>query len=202
MAGLIKSQIQLGDSATATQNFVLTSAAQDGTMKLSRGNFGVTTQDLMVVNAAGKVSFPQNTASMVRVYTANGFGSTNTKVRRFLSIITNTGTDITYTDSATLGATFTINTNGVYAISYTDEFANSSWAGITLNCSNVATMLQLLPVGEVLSAGYNSVATASTVAACTLYLPAGSVLRAQTDGNFGVGANNGNVVNFTIVRVA
>jgi hypothetical protein len=59
MAGLGKFQIQLGDSATATQNFVLTSAAADGTMKLARGNYGATTQDIMTVSNSGVVSFPQ-----------------------------------------------------------------------------------------------------------------------------------------------
>jgi hypothetical protein len=56
MAGTIKTQVQLGDSATAANNFTLTSAAADGTMKLSRGNAGATTQDIMTVDAAGNMS--------------------------------------------------------------------------------------------------------------------------------------------------
>ena len=51
--------------------------------------------------------------SYVRLNTANGYGSTNTKIRRFTNIVNNVGTDITYADSATLGNTFTINANGV-----------------------------------------------------------------------------------------
>lgn len=49
---------QLGISSTPTNNFTLDASAQDGTMKLSRGNAGATTQDVMVVDAAGKVTFP------------------------------------------------------------------------------------------------------------------------------------------------
>jgi len=61
MAGKLKiNQLQLGDSATATQNFVLQSNV-DGTAKLARGNAGATTQDIMTVDASGKVAFPQNT---------------------------------------------------------------------------------------------------------------------------------------------
>ena len=67
MAGTIKTQVQLGDSATATQNFTLTSAAADGTMKLSRGNAGATTQDIMTVNAAGQVAFPLTTNTQLGV---------------------------------------------------------------------------------------------------------------------------------------
>ena len=44
---------QLGISANAAQNFVLTAAAQDGTMKLARGNNGSTTQDIATIDAAG-----------------------------------------------------------------------------------------------------------------------------------------------------
>lgn len=57
---LIKAiKAQLGLSNTATQNFTITAEAADGSMKLARGNAGVTTQDVMTVDAAGKVSFPQ-----------------------------------------------------------------------------------------------------------------------------------------------
>jgi hypothetical protein len=52
---------QFGDSGTATNNFTITAEAADGTMKLARGNAGATTQDILTVDAAGKVAFPQNT---------------------------------------------------------------------------------------------------------------------------------------------
>ena len=49
---------QLGMSSTPANNFTLDASAQDGTMKLSRGNAGATTQDVLVVDGAGKVTFP------------------------------------------------------------------------------------------------------------------------------------------------
>ncbi len=58
MAGNLKTNsIQLGDSATASQNFVLQTNV-DGTAKLARGNLGATTQDILTVDAAGKVVTP------------------------------------------------------------------------------------------------------------------------------------------------
>jgi len=55
MAGQIKvNQLQLGDSLTATQNFVWQTNV-DGTAKLARGNVGATTQDILTVDAAGYV---------------------------------------------------------------------------------------------------------------------------------------------------
>ena len=52
---------QLGLSVTPANNFTQDASADNGTMKLARGNAGATTQDILTVDAAGKVSFPQNT---------------------------------------------------------------------------------------------------------------------------------------------
>lgn len=58
---LIKAiKAQLGLSNIPAQNFTLTAEAQDGTMKLSRGSAGATTQDILTVDANGRVAFPQN----------------------------------------------------------------------------------------------------------------------------------------------
>jgi hypothetical protein len=51
---------QLGLSGDPAKNFTLSvPAAPDGTMKLARGNAGATTQDILTVDAGGKVAFPQ-----------------------------------------------------------------------------------------------------------------------------------------------
>lgn len=50
---------QLGLSNTPANNFVLDASANNGTMKLARGNAGATTQDIITVANDGKVSFPQ-----------------------------------------------------------------------------------------------------------------------------------------------
>lgn len=61
MAGkLAIKTIQLGDSATPSQNFVVTlPAVPDGTLKISRGNDGATTQDVLTVNADGTITVNQ-----------------------------------------------------------------------------------------------------------------------------------------------
>jgi len=56
---LIKAiKAQLGLSVTPANNFTLDASADNGTMKLARGNAGATTQDIMTVAADGKVAFP------------------------------------------------------------------------------------------------------------------------------------------------
>jgi len=73
----------------------------------------------------------------VIVNTGNGYGSTNTRIRRFTTIQENIGTAITYADSATLGASFTINEDGLYEVYYQEHFASASasCAGVSLNTS-------------------------------------------------------------------
>lgn len=120
--------------------------------------------------------------SMVRVNTANGYGSTNTMIRRFLNTVVNQGSDITHTDSATLGGSFTINTNGVYAISYTPQpNAANNTCGISLNTSAPTTAVYNIPIAERLALGQAYAAGAIFNVAWAGYLPAGSVIRAHDD---------------------
>lgn len=67
--------IQLGQSGTATQNFVLTTGT-DGTMKLARGNAGATTQDVLTVGADGKVNLLNNPTCSVIVRRTSSFVTT------------------------------------------------------------------------------------------------------------------------------
>jgi len=60
---------QIGQSITPDNNFTLTAAADNGTAKLARGNAGATIQDIMTVDAAGKVAFPAQGQSL----SANGY---------------------------------------------------------------------------------------------------------------------------------
>jgi hypothetical protein len=44
---------QLGLSNTPANNFTIDASADNGTLKLARGNAGATTQDILTVDAAG-----------------------------------------------------------------------------------------------------------------------------------------------------
>ena len=140
----------------------------------------------------------QTTRGMVRVYTANGFGSTNTVIRRFTTAATNQGSDITYADSATAGASFTINVAGVYAISYTEDVGVQSNAGVSLNSSQLTTSITSIAVADRLVSTTIQANLRASVA-WTGYLAAGSVIRPHTAG---AAASANDQVTFTIVRVA
>lgn len=63
---------QLGLSGTAANNFTLDASADNGTMKLARGNADATTQDILTVNAAGKVEASQGFNGASHVLAASG----------------------------------------------------------------------------------------------------------------------------------
>lgn len=138
--------------------------------------------------------------SMVRLNTPNGYGSTNNKIRRFTNVVVNQGADITYSDSPTLGASFTINTPGVYAISYGDQFTATSSVGLSLNTTAPTSQVYTIPVAEILSISSAPAPNAASVAAWTGRLKPGDVVRPHTDA-VPSGTATG-AVQFTITRVS
>lgn len=81
----------------------------------------------------------------VWVHTGNGYGSTNTKIRRFTTIKKNVGDAITYADSASGGGSFLINSGGLYEIQCCDRYttaANDCFFGFSLNSAALTTNIQ------------------------------------------------------------
>src|SRR5215471_16225278 len=85
--------------------------------------------------------------SEISVNTGNGFGSVGVYARRFLNVDVATGSDITYTQDATNGDSFSINTTGIYAISDTDFSWLADTFSISLN-SDPATEITYLQPGN------------------------------------------------------
>ena len=137
--------------------------------------------------------------SYVRLNTANGYGSTNTVIRRFTNIVNNVGTDITYADSATLGGTFTINTNGVYSVSYSDQFNASAWLGLSFNSTQLTTSILSISITDILSASTTSALNLPATTSSTFYAAATTVIRAHTQGT--ASGSNPRGEQFTIARV-
>jgi len=158
------------------------------------------------LTATGKATFSAGfgagnvNQSCVRVYTANGFGSTNTKIRRFTTTALSQGTDITYADSATLGASFTINAAGMYAVTYSDSGTAATQIGLSLNTSTPTTAVGAISAAQRLTGGTTTAANGYFGSAVwTGYLAAGDVVRPHSDG-VAVGATDNTT--FTIARVS
>ncbi len=143
--------------------------------------------------AAGSTTFD----STVRVHTANGFGSTNTKIRRFTTVVQNAGSDITYADSAANGASFTVNTTGMYGISYTENGSSAFNSGISVNSAELTSDVADINANNRLVSMYNS-ASSTGATSCSVYLTAGDVIRPHSTG---VGAAVNARTNFIISRI-
>lgn len=118
--------------------------------------------------------------SYVRVNTGNGFGSTNTTVRRFTTTEFNVGTAVTYADSATLGATFTVNKDGLYEIIYWDAYSSAGGeVAITKNSAALTSAPTSIPVANLIAWSSQNTGNAPVMASATVYLLSGDVIRAQ-----------------------
>jgi hypothetical protein len=90
-------------------------------------------------------------SSVALLTTGNGFGSTNTNIRRYTAITTQ-GSALTCADSATLGTSCTVNESGLYTANRLDRNTGAaSNFGITKN-------------DDCTTGGFNSVASADQVA--------------------------------------
>lgn len=195
-------QFQLSGSIVSTAGFAQSGANADITSLTALTNGIVGTSGNQTI--AGIKTFSSMPVmpvqSMVRLHTANGSGSTNTAIRRFTTTVTSQGTDVTYADSATLGATFTINTNGVYAISYTDAFVGSSRLGLSLNSTQLSTAIVNITTADKLCAELTPAANNEATISWTGYLASGAVVRPHSD--LGGNAASLTLTQFTIVRIA
>lgn len=113
---------QLGLSSTATQNFTLDASAADGTMKLARGNAGATTQDILTVDANGKVSMPNTTVIVRAVNSSTSFTNGVSGVVSFLA-------EHQDTNNAWNGSRFQPTIPGTYLINARVTFVASASGG-------------------------------------------------------------------------
>mgnify|MGYP003646457343 CR=1 FL=1 len=137
--------------------------------------------------------------SMIKLTAPNGYGGTNTKIRRWTTTDSSTGSDITYADSASLGATFTINTAGVYAVSYSDCFNSSANWGLSLNTSQPTTVIYSITAADRLAISTSNAANHWDNLSWTGILAADDIIRCHTSAEAS-GANTPKST-ITIARV-
>ena len=160
-------------------------------------NLAFQEQDISVSVTNTLPQFSESDSS-VRVDTANGYGSTGTKIRRFSNVRDNIGTDIEYVPSAINGDSFVVKSAGIYAISYDEDFTAATFFGISKNASSTSTNITFLPTAEVLALQYAATVTGQENCAWQGYLNIGDTIRPHT-----VGTANGTPdrCKFTISKV-
>ena len=135
----------------------------------------------------------------VTVHSGNGYGSINTKIRRFTTTMVNVGTAISYADSASSGAAFTINATGMYCVTYTEDGWGTHQVGISVNSVQLTTAISSINAAHRLVVG-GITGSGSTPGSVTrvVKLSAGDIVRPHTDG--GAGSTTA-VTSFAIEKV-
>lgn len=112
----------------------------------------------------------------------SGFGSTNTAIRRF-SAPQNAPSFVTYSDSATLGTTFTINEAGLYFLKYSDRFSGPTQAvfGISLNSNQLTTDIFAISEFHRIAVVVTGANAATSPACGVVWLSVGDVVRAHVN---------------------
>jgi hypothetical protein len=109
MSLLKANSVQIGQSATATQNFTLSvPSSPDGTIKLARGNSGATTADVLSVNASGAITGATISGSTINSSTLNGGSITSGT-----AVASTSGTVIDFTGIPSWAKRITVLLNGV-----------------------------------------------------------------------------------------
>ena len=144
---------------------------------------------ITMVPISETVSGIESSISYIKLNTGNNWGSTNTAIRRFSSTTESFGSDITYSDSSTNGATFTINTSGLYSITYSDYNISGSFYffGISRNSNQLTTAPEsitnthrlAIDKATGLGTAYRELGTVTAIE----YLQAGDIIRAHTSGS-------------------
>lgn len=119
--------------------------------------------------------------SQVRATGGSGHGSTNTRIRRFTTTEINTG-NITFTQSAGNGDSFTIIEEGIYSFFYQDgRSGGTAKFGISVNSSQLTTNIQSITAADRVCR--TDCQTAGDVVLISGFrrLKPGDVVRAHTD---------------------
>ena len=125
---------RLGLSVTPANNFVLDASADNGTMKLSRESG----QDIMTVDAAGRVSFPQNKIGFNGTFPGSG-AATGASVIPF-TVVANDGGFFN-------GSKFQPTVAGWYQVNASAGFTSSSalvWGGIEIRKNGVVVSRSII----------------------------------------------------------
>lgn len=127
--------------------------------------------------------------SEVTVTTGNGYGSTNTKVRRFGAVLSSSGTAITYEDSAADGGSLTINKPGQYEVCTQDTGTGATTLygfGVSVNSAELTTNIESITAANRILFGtaYNisGASDSANPITRTVRFAAGDVVRAHNGG--------------------
>ena len=135
-----------------------------------------------------------------RARTYTGYGSTNTKIPYFTTVVetVDTGGAFTVSNSSTNGLSITINTPGRYTVTFSANFTSENTMGLSLNSSQLTTNIVSITAADILVLSDTSAAGYAMSVSATKYFAANDVIRPHTNGS---AANTAGLWSFIIERV-
>jgi hypothetical protein len=119
--------------------------------------------------------------SYLKFDTGNGYGSTNSRIRRLANLSDSLGSDLSFVDSPSLGLSITVNASGIYSIYYADRNNTAAGGdfGISLNGDVTVDISGLAENERIALQGITATGQAISVST-TIRLNAGDVIRPHT----------------------
>lgn len=135
MSTIIAKNLQIGHSNTPTDNFTLAVPnTQDGTVKLSRGNSGATTSDILTIDNSGNIT----TANSITASSFTGSGANLTNLP-----ISGLGLNQTWqTPTRVSGTTYTNSTGNAILVAVRATNVNTGGASMTVVVGGVTVVSQ------------------------------------------------------------
>lgn len=164
-------------STTARSNVAIRLIGRIGITEATAGTWATAPSEISVA------PFFRPYISEIYLDAANGYGSTNTKIRKWTNVVVNLGPDMTLTQSATNGDSITINNGGMYYIDYKDNKAGGGYEfGVSKNSVALTTAIGSITYagGRILYGGGGSDSRGETGRA--VRLATSDIIRAHNDG--------------------
>lgn len=174
----------------ATDKLQVNGTAIATSMKVTGATSGTITLSAVAVAGTNTASFPAFTGTAlisadneIIMTGGNGFGSTNTAIRRFTTTQRNNGSAMTLANTAASGASITIVTPGLYSISYADGGVASQAYGLSINSAQLTTAIGSITAANRILSPYVSGGNDTNVAAVVIRLAANDVIRPHCTNN-------------------
>lgn len=186
--------LEAGDIIRLTSGNTVTASNSNSKFTISRQ----ANPSIIGIDGRPLDAYQQEANSLIRVAQTNGSGAVATRIKRFSNLITQEGSGVTFTDDANNGSSFTINEDGFYSISYTDNGNTATDFGISLNASSLTTNIGGLSQAERLAQVTPSTGGYEATATWAGPLKKGDILRAHTDG---VNSADATTASFSVSKV-
>lgn len=117
-------------------------------------------------------------------HTYAGYGSTDTKIPYFSTVVENTDTASAFTvvNNSTNGCKVTINITGIYCFTFSAVFASAARAGLSLNSNQLTTDFASMTAAHRIAMDYALDPSSGVAVSVTRNFTAGDVIRPHASG--------------------